>query len=236
MNYCAKSLIEQFKPHILLSYGFSDQFIFVFKKTSTFCDLNLSDILSVIVSNFTSNYVFNWSKFFDCKLQYAPAFKANYLLFPVEFYLIQYILAKHHECYISNLNATLYSALIGQYKGYKLTKNGNYELESNQLESKLDDQKQFKIYTNESALNLIKNQINSISKINEYLFHEYDLNYNNELEIFRKGTFFHFDEQDQLIKSYNMKLNEQFLSSILINQNKSKSNQLNETVNCELEI
>ena len=167
----------------------------------------------MIVSNFTSNYVFNWSRYFDGQLQYAPTFKGNYLLIPTEEYLIKYLKTKEHECYILNLNRTLYAALIGEYRNYILDLEDNeYKLNEDNLKG--NKQSSTKIVKNEKALNLIKNEIDSIAKINEHLFKHYDINYNNELELFKKGTLMFFDTSNQ-IKSSNSKVTDQILRSIL---------------------
>ena len=230
MDHCAKSLHEQFRPHILLSYGFSDQFSFVLNKSSDFCGRNLTDILSVVVSSFTSNYVFNWRAYFDDEqLKYPPAFKGSTMLLPSEESLISYLLTKQHECYILNLNATLYSALIGRYRSYdsdasgscKLAEhqngNSNNNSNGNELASEGGDAPRNvrRPLSNEDALNLIKNEIDSISKINEFLFKKYAINYNNEPELFRKGSLIQFDVKTNQLNTYNLKLNSKFLSSVL---------------------
>ena len=222
MDHCAKSLLEQLKPHILLSYGFSDQFSFVLDRSSDFCGRNLTDILSVLVSSFTSNYVFNWRTYFDKQLKYAPAFKGTTLLLPNEESLVSYLLTKQHECYILNLNSTLYSALVGRYRRYDLNESDGYKLVEHQIggelppENKGETQKNARLpLSNEDALSLIKNEIDSVSKINEFLFKEYGINYNNEPELFRKGSLIRLDPKTSRLDSYHLKLNGKFLCSLL---------------------
>lgn len=66
MNSCASSVSAEF-PDIVFSYGFSDEFSFVFKKTSKFHQRRASKVESIIVSFFTSIYVSKWREFFPHK-------------------------------------------------------------------------------------------------------------------------------------------------------------------------
>ena len=223
MDHCAKSLLEQLKPHILLSYGFADQFSFVFNRSSDFCGRNLTDILSVVVSSFASHYVFNWRTYFEEQLKYAPAFKGSTLLLPTEESLISYLLTKQHECYITNLNSTLYAALVGRHRSYESDASGACKLiehlygNNSRVGQEADSARTNarRPLSNEDALNLIETEIDSISKINEFLFKEYNINYNNEPELFRKGCLIAFDAKTDQLNSYHLKLSGKFLDSLL---------------------
>lgn len=194
--------------------GFSDQFSFIINKSTNFCDRNLNEVLSLVVSNFTSNYVFNWSCYFDKKLEYPPSFRGETMLMPSESYLIKYILTKQHECYILNLNSTLYSALIGQYKNYDqnecedLSSIDLANLKNIKLKTLKDKNCTANTLPNADALDLIRNEIKTIADINEYLFKNFNINYNNEPEIFKKGSLIYFDSSDK-IRTLNTKLNEE---------------------------
>lgn len=189
-------------------------------RCTNFCDRNLAELLSVIVSNFTSNYVFNWKRYFGIdELQNAPTFRASTLLIPNEENLVTYLLTKQHECYIKNLNNTLYCALVGEYRRYSLDAmscDPDSTLDKrDDLTYKIEETVQRKKCVSDvEAVRLIQNEINSISKINEYLFKEFGINYNNELELFRKGTLTHLNRSGE-VRCFNGKLNDEFLLSVL---------------------
>lgn len=66
MNSCAAAMLEEY-PDIVFSYGFSDEYSFVFKKTTKFYQRRASKIVSLVVSFFTSIYTTKWKEFFPHK-------------------------------------------------------------------------------------------------------------------------------------------------------------------------
>ena len=58
---------------MVLSYGQSDEYTFVFNKNTTLFNRRGDKILSLVVSQFSSAYVFFWNEFFpDTKLTTIP--------------------------------------------------------------------------------------------------------------------------------------------------------------------
>ncbi|RZC74349.1 hypothetical protein C5167_049829 [Papaver somniferum] len=82
MNACAEAMFEEF-PDLVFSYGVSDEYSFVFKKTTEFYNRRSSKIVSITVSFFTSFYVMKWKDFFpDKDLKSIPSFDARTVCYP----------------------------------------------------------------------------------------------------------------------------------------------------------
>lgn len=64
MNACAKNLVLKYKNDIILAYGESDEYSFILKRDTTLFNRRDDKISTLFVSYFTSNYVFLWDKFF----------------------------------------------------------------------------------------------------------------------------------------------------------------------------
>ncbi|XP_057725442.1 tRNA(His) guanylyltransferase 1-like isoform X1 [Arachis stenosperma] len=102
MNSCAVSLLEEYAD-IVLAYGFSDEYTFVFKKTSKFYDRRASKVLSIITSFFSSVFVTKWSDFFPQKeLQYSPSFRGHVTSCASVDVLQAYLLWRQNICHASN--------------------------------------------------------------------------------------------------------------------------------------
>ena len=63
MNKCAKEVMKNFNE-IIIAYGDSDEYSFVFKKSATIFNRREDKILSCVLSLYSSSYVFHWSKYF----------------------------------------------------------------------------------------------------------------------------------------------------------------------------
>ncbi|KAI3938945.1 hypothetical protein MKW92_034836 [Papaver armeniacum] len=113
MNACAKATIEEF-PDIVFSYGFSDEYSFVFKKTTEFYNRRSSKIVSVTVSFFTSVYVMKWKEFFlDKDLKSTPSFDARTVCYPSTKIVRDYLARRQDVCHINNQYNTCLWMLIG---------------------------------------------------------------------------------------------------------------------------
>ena len=66
MNKAAKQVVNQFKD-VVIAYGQSDEYSFVFKKNTNVFNRRADKLLSVIVSLFSSSYVFYFRKYFNDK-------------------------------------------------------------------------------------------------------------------------------------------------------------------------
>jgi tRNA(His) guanylyltransferase len=82
MTKCAKEVMKNF-TEIVITYGDSDEFSFVFKKSAKIFNRREDKILSCVLSLFSTSYVFHWSKYFpDIPLKRIPSFDARIVLYP----------------------------------------------------------------------------------------------------------------------------------------------------------
>ncbi|XP_043277177.1 probable tRNA(His) guanylyltransferase [Venturia canescens] len=157
MRQAATTVMEEFNE-IVISYGQSDEFSFVFKKDTAVYNRRASKILSNVNSLFTSSYVFHWDKYMgDVKLQYPPSFDARTVLYPSDENLKDYLSWRQADVHVNNLYNTCFWNLV-------LKKN-----------MKTIEAQEF-----------LKGTFSADK--NELLFQEFGINYNNEPQYFRKGT------------------------------------------------
>ena len=144
---------------IFLGYGQSDEFSFVFKKKTNLFNRRGEKILTNIVSQFSSSYVYYWSKIFKDKkeLKFPPCFDGRIILYPDFINLKDYFSWRFVDCHINNLYNTTFWALV--QKGGLNTQEAHNKLKGTFSKDK-----------------------------NEILFKDYNINYNNEPEIFKKGS------------------------------------------------
>lgn len=81
MNKAAESVMEIFNE-IMLAYGQSDEYSFVFKKDAELYQRRTEKIVSCVVSCFTAAYAMHFSDFFDCKPSLLPMFDARAVTYP----------------------------------------------------------------------------------------------------------------------------------------------------------
>jgi tRNA(His) guanylyltransferase len=159
MNKSAEVVMSQL-PDIVLAYGQSDEYSFVFRRTTTLYRRRSAKITTNLVSLFAAAYTYHWSSYFDkdsTPLMLVPSFDARAVLYPTDKNLRDYLSWRQADCHINNLYNTTFWTLI--------QKGG---LNNNEAQERLKG-------------TLAKDK-------NEILFSQFDLNYNNELEQFRKGT------------------------------------------------
>lgn len=157
MNRAAVTVMEDFKE-IILGFGQSDEYSFVFRKDAEIYKRRASKLMSNVNSLFASSYVYHWPHFFQGKeLYYPPSFDARVVLYPTDKNLRDYLAWRQADVHVNNLYNTCFWNLV--LKG-KLT--------PSQAEGKLRG--------------------TLASHKNELLFQEFGVNYNNEPPIFRKGT------------------------------------------------
>ncbi|KAH7321277.1 putative tRNAHis guanylyltransferase [Stachybotrys elegans] len=63
MNAAAKAVVAEL-PEITIGYGISDEYSFVFHKSCNLFERRASKLVSTVVSTFTANYVYSWSAHF----------------------------------------------------------------------------------------------------------------------------------------------------------------------------
>ncbi|XP_076439664.1 putative tRNA(His) guanylyltransferase [Babylonia areolata] len=157
MTRAAQNVMEEFKD-ILLSYGQSDEYSFVFHKNTNLFNRRGSKILTSVASLFSSSFTLLWPRFFSTQhLQSVPAFDGCVLLYPSDLNLQDYLSWRQADCHINNLYNTCFWKLV-QEKGLSHTQ----------------------------AQERLKGTMSSDK--NELLFSHFKINYNNLPELYRKGT------------------------------------------------
>ena len=111
MGRCAKEVMKNFNE-IVIAYGDSDEFSFVFKKSAKVFNRREDKILSCSLSLFSSSYVFYWSKYFNIPLKKIPSFDARIILHPSLEDLQNYLSWRQVDCHINNLYNTTFWALV----------------------------------------------------------------------------------------------------------------------------
>lgn len=112
MNHAAMVVMEEFCD-IVLSYGQSDEYSFVFHKNSTLYNRRSAKIVSNVNSLFTSAFCFNWSKWFPNKqLKYPPSFDGRVVLYPSDQNLKDYLSWRQADVHINNLYNTTFWNLV----------------------------------------------------------------------------------------------------------------------------
>uniref|UniRef100_A0A1L8DHM4 Probable tRNA(His) guanylyltransferase n=1 Tax=Nyssomyia neivai TaxID=330878 RepID=A0A1L8DHM4_9DIPT len=157
MNCAAISVMQEFRD-IAIGYGQSDEYSFVFRKSTEIYKRRSAKIMSMVTSLFTSSYVMNWGKFFgDDRLQYAPAFDGRVVVYPSDENLKDYLAWRQADVHVNNLYNTAFWNLV--------LRDG---LTNSEAEAKL-----------RGTVAADKNEI---------LFQRFGINYNNLPAMYRKGT------------------------------------------------
>ncbi|CAD6441980.1 2bce7a3b-ae97-47a5-8157-f59ad4ff6d14 [Sclerotinia trifoliorum] len=160
MNAAAKAVMMEL-PDIIIAYGISDEYSFVFHKSCVLFERRSSKLVTTIVSTFTAYYVHLWSTYFpEPEMQLTaplPSFDGRAVQYPSVQNLRDYMSWRQVDCHINNLYNTTFWALI--------QKGG--------LDAKIAEK--------ELAGSLAADK-------NEILFSRFGINYNNEPEIYKKGS------------------------------------------------
>ncbi|XP_071948652.1 probable tRNA(His) guanylyltransferase [Antedon mediterranea] len=166
MNKCAECVMNQFKD-IVIAYGVSDEYSFVFRKGTTQFSRRESKLMSNLVSLFSSSYVFYWKDYIkQTALLYPPAFDARVVLYPSNNNLKDYLSWRQADCHINNLYNTCF---------WKLVLEGHC--------------------SNTEAEERLKGTVSSDK--NELLFSQFGINYNTLDEFYRKGTILIWKKVDE---------------------------------------
>ncbi|PMD38506.1 tRNA guanylyltransferase [Hyaloscypha variabilis F] len=158
MNAAAKAVMTEL-PDIVIAYGISDEYSFVFHKSCALFERRSSKLVTTIVSTFTAYYVHLWASFFPETPLSAPlpSFDGRAVHYPSVQNLRDYMSWRQVDCHINNLYNTAFWALI-QIGGVD-AKSAEKELSGSLAADK-----------------------------NEILFSRFKINYNNEPEIYKKGS------------------------------------------------
>ncbi|KAK4394123.1 tRNA(His) guanylyltransferase 1 [Sesamum angolense] len=102
MNSCAAGVLEEFRD-IVFAYGVSDEYSFVLKKESQLYRRHTSEIVSAVVSFFSSMYAMKWNEFFPHKeMKYPPYFDGRAVCYPSCEILLDYLAWRQVDCHINN--------------------------------------------------------------------------------------------------------------------------------------
>lgn len=159
MNHAAVSVMQEYRD-IVLAYGESDEYSFVFRKSTDAYNRRQAKLLTYVVSQFTASYVMHWSKWFPLAkdaLKYAPSFDARVVLYPTDENLRDYLSWRQADTHVNNLYNTTFWSLV--------LKGG---------------------LSNQAAEERLRGTLSADK--NEILFSEFDINYNSLDPMLRKGT------------------------------------------------
>ncbi|KAF2093472.1 tRNA guanylyltransferase [Rhizodiscina lignyota] len=158
MNAAAVGVMKEL-PDLVVGYGVSDEYSFVFHKDCVLFERRASKLTTTIVSTFTSYYVHLWQTYFPSTplSPPLPSFDGRAVVYPSVRNLRDYMSWRQVDCHINNLYNTTFWTLIQQ--GGMDAKDAEKELQGTLSSDK-----------------------------NEILFSRFGINYNNEPEIFKKGS------------------------------------------------
>jgi tRNA(His) guanylyltransferase len=218
----AKQVVRTFRGHIQLAYGYSDEFSFLIRSSSSILNRRVFKITSMLPVIFATYYNSNWDRFFGdpsrgdvVERKYDAWFDARPKEYPNCVSVIQYFRWRQVDCHINNLYNTALHAITGRYikhellhvpeslvetyrsNGKAIYDNGSgngflFELKRTPITRWIEDPSKF-MSSKEATMKL--SGTNSSDK-NEIMFKEYKINYNNELEQFKKGSIVIDTRQD----------------------------------------
>ncbi|KAI1392713.1 tRNA guanylyltransferase [Hypoxylon trugodes] len=163
MNAAAKAVVAELHD-ITIAYGVSDEFSFVFHKTCTLFERRASKITSTIVSTFTAYYIHLWSTYFPDTPLSPP-------LPSFDGRAVCYPSVQNLRDYMSWRQVDCHINNLYNTTFWSLVQSGGMDAKS--AEKFLS-----------GTLSADKNEI---------LFSKFKINYNNEPEIFKKGSVIYRD-------------------------------------------
>jgi tRNA(His) guanylyltransferase len=112
MNDAAKAVMSEVTD-LVMAYGISDEYSFVFHKDTNLFGRRASKLNSTIVSTFTAYYIGYWLQSnFDSLTPPMPTFDGRCILYPTVGNLRDYISWRQADCHINNLyNSTFWSLI-----------------------------------------------------------------------------------------------------------------------------
>ncbi|KAM0235327.1 hypothetical protein ACHAP5_009762 [Fusarium lateritium] len=158
MNAAAKAVVTEL-PEITIAYGVSDEYSFVFHKASTLFERRASKLVSTVVSTFTANYVYLWSTYFPDSPLSPP-------LPSFDGRAVCYPSVQNLRDYMSWRQVDCHINNLYNTSFWALIQHGG-----------LDNKEAEKTLTGTYAADK-----------NEILFSRFSINYNNEPEMFKKGS------------------------------------------------
>ena len=206
----AKQVLRTYKGHIPLAYGHSDEFSFLIKSTSNILSRRVFKITSMLPVIFATYYNSNWDRFFGdpsqgevIKRKYDAWFDARPKEYANYRSAIDYFKWRQVDCHINNLYNTTLHALTGRFVRHELIPTDNslnrtaerlfddgrnheklYRLKRTSVHDWIDDKTKF--LSAKDATERLSKTVSSDK--HDIMFLDFKINYNNELEQFKKGT------------------------------------------------
>lgn len=157
MDHAALDLVAR-HGDIVLAFGESDEFSFLLRSSTTLYNRRHAKILTALVSQFTSAFLFHWNKYFpDTPMRYPPSFDGRIVLYPDARSVRDYFAWRQVDTHVNNLYNTVFWALVQQ--GGKSTTEAHAALKGTVSATK-----------------------------HEILFQQFQINYNDISSRFKKGT------------------------------------------------
>jgi tRNA(His) guanylyltransferase len=111
MNAAAKEVMSNFTD-IVISYGQSDEYSFVFRKSTNVFSRREDKILSCVLSLFSSAYTYKFDEYFGIKPLKIPSFDARVVLYPAIEDIKAYLSWRQVDCHVNNQYNTTFWALV----------------------------------------------------------------------------------------------------------------------------
>ncbi|KAI8913540.1 tRNAHis guanylyltransferase-domain-containing protein [Gorgonomyces haynaldii] len=166
MNACAQEVMYAFED-IVIGYGQSDEYSFLFKRSSSLYQRREAKIISNLCSLFTAHYVSKWHHYFDTPLIYPPSFDSRAVCYPTLKNVRDYFSWRQADCHINNLYNTCFWQLV---------------------QSKTDPK------TEQEAEKILKDTDSALK--NELLFTKFGINYSKIEAVYRKGSTLYRKKMD----------------------------------------
>ena len=179
MNAAATEVVRSL-VEVVLAYGQSDEYSFIFHESATLFDRRASKLATTVATTFTAEYCMQWSTFFPNQPleRPYPTFDGRCICYPKRKILRDYLSWRQADCHINNLyNTTFWNMVL---------KGGMSNTEAEQA---------------------LKGTV--ASDKNEILFSRLGINYNNEPLVYRKGTVVYraYDNEDSIHEGYGDGMN-----------------------------
>lgn len=158
MNAAAAEVVKALVD-VVLAYGQSDEFSFVFHESTTMFDRRAAKLSTTVATMFTAEYCMLWPVFFPDKAlsRPYPTFDGRCVCYPKRRTLRDYLSWRQADCHVNNLYNTTFWHMV--LMGGQSTTDAEEELKGTRASDK-----------------------------NEILFVRFAVNYNDEPLVFRKGT------------------------------------------------
>ncbi|KAF9902096.1 hypothetical protein BX616_002031, partial [Lobosporangium transversale] len=113
MNHAARAVMHELDD-ILLAFGESDEYSFLFRRSTDLYQRREAKIVSTVVSLFTSAFVYYWNDYFPEMKRplYPPVFDGRAVLYPSEIEVKDYFAWRQADTHINNLFNTSFWALV----------------------------------------------------------------------------------------------------------------------------